>query len=104
MNEVTIQIKQHRRLQREMRLWAVLPGQLSAVLSRELGPQFENPCRDSTAQISGNVDGTGKDMTRCLQVCLKRLPGCHGNKGTDLFWNSQVARGMVFCKANFVTI
>lgn len=88
-----------------MWLWAVLPGQLSAELPRELGPQFESLCRDSTAQISGNAEGTGKDMTLCLhKVCLKCMPGCHGNEETDLFWNPQVAPGTVFHKANFVTI
>lgn len=59
---------------------AFFPGQMWSELPQELSPQVESECRDGTAQISGNAKGTGKDVMLCLQVCLKRLPGCHGKE------------------------
>lgn len=72
-------------------------------LPQELGSQVESQLRAATAQIPGNVEGTGKDVILCLHGCLQRLPDCHEKEGKDILWRPQVAHGPVCCKANFVT-
>lgn len=99
-----VQVKERRCLQWEMWVSAVLPGHMWPRLPQELGPQVERQCRHGSVQISGNVEGTGKDMMLCLRVCLKRLPDCHGKEEKDIFWKPQVAHGAVFSKANFATL